>query len=261
MRTRGLTAAQLANVVADYPTYYAALRPVSASITLSDPVFAEVRANYARIQQLYPASYFPPVTLLFGRFSAGGTAGVGGIMISMEFYGADANAPLGELDAVLRDNQRSLREDFPPVVAHEHAHILQFAAGNPGMDGGATLLARALTEGGADFVGELSSGRASLRRKYEAWRPREQEFWTEFRREMHGTDIRRWLYNQANGTVAWPGDLGYFIGYRICELYYARASNKTVALRELIEQRDPDAILRISGYAGGGPLVTPTDRK
>lgn len=260
MRTRSVTAVSIANIVESYPAYYAALRPVSSSITLSDPVFAEVRANYARIQQLYPASFFPPVTLALGRFTTSGATGAAGMVIGMEFYGADAHAPLGELDPFARANQVSLREDFPPLVAHEHAHILQFAAGNPGMDDGATLLARALSEGGADLVGELASGRASYRRKYDAWLPREQEFWTVFAREMHGTDISRWLYNQGNSTVAWPGDLGYFMGYRICAAYYAQASNKAVALRELIAQRDPDAILRISGYAGGGPLVTPSDR-
>ena len=70
-----------------------------------------------------------------------------------------------------------------------------------------TLLARALGEGGADFVGELSSGRATYRRKYAAWQARELEFWTEFKRDMQGTDERRWLYNQGSGTAQWPGDL------------------------------------------------------
>ena len=258
--TRTLTAQSLIDVVYVYRPYYDALRPVSLAITTSDPVFAEVRANYARIQQLYPGAFFPPVTLLFGRFNTGGTTGSAGMLIGMEFYGVDANAPLGGLSAFARDNQFSLRTDFPPLVAHEHAHILQMAAGAPGVTNKATLLAKALSEGGADFVGELSAGRATYRRKYAVWQARELEFWTEFKRDMQGTDERRWLYNQGSATTEWPGDLGYFMGYRIAQAYYAKATDKPTALKDLIAQRNPTSILQGSGYSGSGPFIPTPDR-
>jgi len=258
--SRSITAQSLIDVVYVYRSYYDALRPASLAITTSDPVFAEVRANYARIQQLYPGAFFPPVTLLFGRFNTGGTTGSAGMLIGMEFYGVDANAPVDGLGTFARDNQFSLRHDFPPLVAHEHAHILQMAAGAPGVRNNTTVLARALGEGGADFVGELSSGRATYRRRYAVWQARELEFWTEFKRDMQGTDERRWLYNQGSATATWPGDLGYFMGYRIAQAYYAQATDKKTALRDLIAHRDPSGILLRSGYAGNGPFIPTPDR-
>jgi len=36
---------------------------------------------------------------------------------------------------------------------------------------------------------------------------------------------------------------------RIAGAYYARAADKRAAVRELLELRDPEAILRASGYA------------
>jgi len=260
INVRSITAQSLVDVVYVYRAYYDALRPVSMAITTSDPAFAEVRANYARIKELYSGAFFPPVTLLFGRFNTGGTTGSAGMLIGMEFYGVDANAPVGGLSAFARDNQFSLRNDFPPLVAHEHAHILQIAAGAQGVMDNATLLAKSLSEGGADFVGELSSGRATYRRKYAFWQARELEFWTEFQRDMQGTDKRRWLYNQGSATAEWPGDLGYFIGYRICQAFYAKAADKTMALKELIAQRDAFSILQRSGYAGNGPLIPVPER-
>jgi len=257
---RAISASSLVSVVSAYRAYYDALRPVSRAVTASDPVFDEVRTNYARIQQRYPDAFFPPVTLLFGRFSTAGTTGDAGVVIGMEFYGTDANAPLGELNAFARANQFSLRDDFPPLVAHEHAHILQLAAGAQGGRNGATLLARALFEGGADFVGELSSGRATYRRAFALWQAREPEYWSAFQRDMQGRDISRWLYNQGSATPDWPGDLGYFIGYRIAQAYYARATDSSLALRELIAQRDPAAILQRSRYAGTGPPIPTPDR-
>lgn len=260
IKSRSITAASLVSIVTAYRAYYDALKPVSSAITTNDPVFAEVRANYAHIQQLYAGAFFPPVTLLFGRFSTGGTTSSSGMMIGMEFYGLDANAPLGELNAFARDNQFSLRNDFPPLVAHEHAHILQLAAGSPSVTDKGTLLVRALGEGGADFIGELSSGRATYRRKYATWQAREQEFWTEFSRDMHGTNVSRWLYNQGNATAQWPGDLGYFIGYRIAQAFYAKSTDKAAALRELIAQKNSSDILQRSGYAGNGPFIPTPER-
>ena len=68
---------------------------------------------------------------------------------------------------------------------------------------------------------------------------------------MHGTDISRWLYNQgsANATPTHPGDLGYFIGYRIAEAYYAKQTDKAAALRDIIRITDAEDFLARSGYS------------
>jgi len=39
------------------------------------------------------------------------------------------------------------------------------------------------------------------------------------------------------------------VGYRIAGAYYARATDKRAAVRELLELRDAEAILRASAYA------------
>lgn len=44
----------------------------------------------------------------------------------------------------------------------------------------------------------------------------------------------------------WTG--GYWVGMRIAEAYVARAADNRAAIRELIEFRDPAAILEASGY-------------
>ncbi len=259
-RARAVTAASLARMVTRDRAYFAALAPRLRRLTASDPIFAVVRANYARIERLYPQAIFPPLTLLIGRFSTGGTTGAAGLLIGMEFYGrdaiADASAPLDELHAFARTSQFSLARDFPALVAHEHAHVMQYAAGARAGRRRATLLERALIEGGADFVGELASGRASYADRYVVWQAREAEYWEAFQRAMAGHDIRRWLYNQGDATPEWPGDLGYFMGYRIAQAFYAHAADKTAALRALIAQRDPALLLRRSGYDGHGPAIT-----
>ena len=78
--------------------------------------------------------------------------------------------------------------------------------------------------------------------------PREHDLWGEFKLAMHGTDTSQWLYDQGNETTDRPGDLGYFIGYRIAEAFYERATDKRLALEAIIEVADSDMFLAQSGY-------------
>ena len=104
-------------------------------------------------------------------------------------------------------------------------------------------------EGSADFVGYLVTGGNINGRLRTYALPREPALWAEFKAAMHGTDISRWLYNQGTETADRPGDLGYFIGYRIAEAFYDRTSDKRLALRAIIEVSNSDLFLTQSGYA------------
>lgn len=49
-------------------------------------------------------------------------------------------------------------------------------------------------------------------------------------------------------TKARPQDLGYFIGYRIAESYYRRATDKRQALRDMLLATDYRAFWKSSVY-------------
>ena len=59
-----------------------------------------------------------------------------------------------------------------------------------------------------------------------------------------------WLYN-GMGTPERPGDLGYWVGYRIAKAYYQGAEDKQAALRDIIEVRDAKALVAKSGWYPG----------
>jgi len=212
---------------------------------------ARIRANYATIKSLYPPAVFPPVTLLIGRFSTGGTTSASGMLIGSEFYSTTASTPLDELQQFQHDNVKPV-DSLPLIVAHEHAHILQMNATNGLFSHGSrTLLEQALLEGGADFIGERSSGGNINGRLWAFAIPVEASLWQQFKAAMHGTDVSRWLYNQgtSNATPTHPGDLGYFIGYRIAEAYYAKQADKGAALRDIIGIGNAEDFLARSGYS------------
>jgi hypothetical protein len=249
---RNITATSLVQMVRAYPRYFADIQSTTRRLTGSgEPtILARIRAGYERIESLYPAAIFPPVTFLIGRFSTGGTIRESGILIGTELYGGGPATPTDELPEFQRQVVQPL-DSIPVIVAHEHVHVLQARAQGLLSKPAKTLLDQALLEGSADFVGELVSGS-----NINAWllsyaEPREAALWDEFKREMTGTDISRWLYNRNTGTAERPGDLGYFVGYQITKAYYERAVDKTAALREIVEMRDGATFLAASGYDGG----------
>ena len=237
-------------MVLTYPRYFGATRANMLRLTQPNAVLDRIRENYARLESLYPAAVFPPVTFLVGRFSSGGTVRESGMLIGTEFFAIDDTTPLDELGSFQRANVKPL-DSIVYIVAHEHAHILQAQAGGLGRSANATLLAQSLMEGSADFIGELVSGGHMNSHIYAYGFLHERELWTEFKAAMHGTNVSQWLYNQAAMTGERPGDLGYFIGYRIVQASYNKAADKTAALRAIIEVRDAAAFLAASGYDGG----------
>jgi hypothetical protein len=119
-----------------------------------------------------------------------------------------------------------------------------------------------LAEGVADYLALQVTG-AMPHPDRDAWaRPQEATLWQAFQRDREairgsGNDVnkliasphfRRWFANCGSAPQGWPCEAGYWIGMRIAEAYVARASDKRAAMRELIEFRDPAAILEASGY-------------
>ena len=250
IQSRTITATSLVQMVTAYPRYFASIRASNLAFATDSSLARRIRANFSTIKSLYPASVFPSVTLVIGRFSTGGTTSANGMLIGSEFYSMTADTPLDELGAFQRTNVKSA-DSLPIIVSHEHAHILQSRANGIFAHSNKNLLEQSLLEGGADFIGERSSGGNINAWLFPIALPMEASLWADFKNEMHGTDVTRWLYNQGTPTATplRPGDLGYFIGYRIAQAYYMKATDKVAALRDIIEVRDADAFLAASGYA------------
>jgi hypothetical protein len=72
----------------------------------------------------------------------------------------------------------------------------------------------------------------------------EKEIETAFVSDEDKTELSKWL---NNGTPEKPGDLGYWVGYRIVKSYYQHATDKRRAFRSILEMTDPKVFLAKSG--------------
>jgi hypothetical protein len=185
-----------------------------------------------RFQELHPPATTPNVTFVIGRNNSGGTATGAGIILGLEVI-CRAQSP----------SARAIPDRLDSLIAHEAAHASQ-----PMQQAGGTLLEVALHEGVAELVAELVTGDI-LNDHLKAWtRGHEVRIEQDFRADMNGTDIRKWIYNGI-GTPEQPGDLAYWVGYRISRAYYERAADKRAALARLLSERDPAGILADSGWS------------
>lgn len=202
-------------------------------------VKARLAGAFRKLAELDPEATFPPVTILVGRNNSGGATGKSGVLIGLE--------------VVCRASwlQPDLSERLYHLIAHEYGHVEQFPHGGEEATPD-TVLKQSLVEGGAELVAELISGQVSNVHLRSWTRGRERKIDEQFLAEQDSTDLSHWLYNGA-GTPEKPGDLGYWVGYRIAKAYYLKAPDKRRALEALLELKDPKAILADSGWTPGDP--------
>lgn len=194
-----------------------------------------LRASLRKLVELYPEARLPTVTIAVGRGKPVGTASAGtGVQIGLE--------ALCATDWLNPD----LEDRFVHVIAHEYVHVQQVPAFVETEQ--ATVLESALMEGAAEFVGELISGEVAYLHLKQNTKGQELAIETKFQADMDKRDLSDWIYNSKPGN---PGDLGYWVGYRIVKSYYQNASDKRQALHDIIGLQDARAFLARSGWRPG----------
>jgi hypothetical protein len=221
------------------PNFYRAIRPNTLRIATMAP---QIRAGFAKLKALYPAARFPNVYFVIGRWNSGGTISDNGMLVSADMQCRTPNVPLDELSLWERNGFKSLA-DLPYLVAHEHIHYIQKRSN----DG--SLLKGAVNEGMADFLAELTAGQQPNARLQPYGLAHEKEIWTNFTKEMAGTNWDNWIANSEQETADKPADLGYFVGYRICQSYYQEMADKQQAVHDILNISDYPAFLAKSRYA------------
>lgn len=237
MVMRRITPEKLAAALRAKPQVFEDARGCAAKLP---NIRARLVAATDRLAEIYPAAKFPPITIAIGRATSAGTANAKGVYIGLESLCA------------ARFIEAADEDRFVHIIAHEYVHVQQPLAQVE--DREESVLRAALTEGAAEFIAEQMTGSVAYPRLHQWAKGREKELETAFLTEKDEKAIgSRWLYNQQ-GAGGWPGDLGYWVGYRVAKAYYEGASDKAKAIRDIIEMDDPAAFLAASGWMPGMTL-------
>lgn len=211
----------------------------------------EIDSVFKSFNAIYPEFIAPKVCILIGTFSIGGNATDEWILLGGEYVSYDSSFELSEFAT---DDKKSwehfIMSNFLTfknakislIIAHETTHFLQ--KNNPSHN----VLEKCIYEGVAEFVSEKMSGE-KVKAEYTLYGDEhEQEVLTEFLKDKNNKDISKWLYEGSQSNSR-PKDLGYYVGYKICESYYLNQADSVKAIKDMISISDYNGFFEKSGYA------------
>ncbi len=248
MARKNYTPKSYIDAINNYPKFWNSVR----QNTYRASEFAEaIEAEIAQLKQLYPD--LKPSTIYFtiGALLSGGTTLDDMVLIGSEIALADSTAVTEELPDWFRANLRTHFdsnpiEDVVLLNVHECVHTQQ----RP--QGGYDLLSQCLYEGVAEFVSVVATGKPSVAPCIAFGQANEARVKARFTKEIFSPNYNDWLYNNFDNEFE-IRDLGYYVGYAICEAYYEKASDKQAAIKALIEidygsSKAVERIVEASGY-------------
>ncbi|MFC4292086.1 DUF2268 domain-containing putative Zn-dependent protease [Sphingorhabdus arenilitoris] len=232
---RDVSGERIAQAIKARPELYKKARECAQALPAAKQ---RLKGALEKLFDLYPEARAPAVTIAVGR---GRPVGIGypdtGVQISLEaLCAADFLNP-------------DVEDRFVYVIAHEYIHVQQSPELSMSVDGESpTVLDVSLSEGIAEFVGELISGDVAYGSLRGNTAGQELEIETAFLANKDSTDLSDWVYNASSEK---PGDLGYWVGYRIAKAHYQNARDKSQAVTDMLEMTDPSAFLAASGWEPG----------
>jgi hypothetical protein len=230
MEVREYTPKDYLDAIKDYPLFWASVR----QNTLNTKDFIkEIEAEIAKFKVIYPEMRPAKMYFTIGAMMTGGTTLDSMVLIGSEIALTDNKTVYSEFPDDFREGRKRYFASNPinDVVllnVHEYVHTQQKRAMN-------NLLSYCIREGVAEFVSVKSSGKPSATPAIAFGKQHENRVKKKFEEEMFSMTRRAyWLWSDVKNEFD-VRDLGYYIGYALCERHYEKAKDKKVAIKEMIE--------------------------
>ena len=230
MDVRDYTPRSYLRAINQYPLFWQSVR---ANTRKAAGFAQEIEAGVAKLKQLYPP--LKPATVYFtiGALRSGGTTQNGNVLIGSEIALADQTTVTKEFPPEMAESRRRYFATNPirDVVllnVHEYVHTQQ----KPLVQ---NLLSQALYEGVAEFVSVTATGQPSALPAVAFGQAHAAAVLARFEYDLFRVNkTPHWLWSDSPNTFQ-VRDLGYYVGYAICERHYAAAADKKLAIKEMIE--------------------------
>lgn len=200
------------------------------------------KKSFIKLKKIYPDAIFPPIYFLIGKLNSAGTVSSDGLILAIDQACLSDKADTTELSNWEKRNI-SIFNNLPHTVAHELIHYQQNSLASD-----TTLLAASIKEGMADFIGEVISGKTANERLLIYGQGKEKSIWNDFKKEMYLNRGYNWIANSEQETADKPADLGYWVGYKICQAYYEQEKNKKKAIYDMLHIQNYEAFLKQSNF-------------
>lgn len=247
MQARNYSPQEYLHAINHYPKFWASIRP---NMQLADKLSGELQGGIEKFREIYPDLKPAKIYFTVGVFRTGGTTIDSTVMIGSEISLADSSTVTSEFP----ENLAHLKTHFATnpnkhlvfLNVHEYVHTQQ----NPRVF---NILSLTLYEGVAEFVAHKALGIPSPIPQIEFGKTHAQRIREVYETEMfYNNLLYKWLDGSAPNEFDMR-DLGYYVGYQICENYYEQAADKAQAIKTMIEldytdEAAVDDFITKSGY-------------
>jgi uncharacterized protein YjaZ len=226
MKVRRYTAKEYLNAIEKYPLFWQSIRENTKKTSENQ---ATISDNIEKLRKIYPT--LKPSTIYFavGVFRTNGTIDDQKVLIGTEMALADDATKIKELPEGLHFFYQNFHplKNIALLCTHEYVHTQQ----QEPLD---NLLCNSLYEGVAEFISCLATQKPSSTPSFTFGKQNEALVKKRFEEDLFLRDrMYNWIWG-INRNELKERDLGYYVGYRICEEYYNQAKNKEKAINELI---------------------------
>lgn len=228
-QARNYTPEDYINVINSYPKFWKSIREKTLQVS---NVGAELELGIEKLKAIYPELKPAKIYFTIGAFRTGGTTIDSLVLIGSEISLADSSTETSEFP----ENFSYLKSHFATnpkkhlvfLNVHEYVHTQQ----NPRVF---NILSLTLYEGVAEFVASKALDKASPNPQIAFGKENAKRIREVFETEMfYPNNLYKWLDGNAPNEFGMR-DLGYYVGYQICENYYNQADDKSNAIKTMIE--------------------------
>ncbi|MBL7921981.1 MAG: Ig-like domain-containing protein [Bacteroidia bacterium] len=209
------------------PKFWNSIRPNTLKVK---SLYPDISTNIKKLKEAYPDLKPSIIYFTIGAFRAGGTIQGNKVLIGSELSLADKTTVIDELPGwrqTFYKTQHPIKE-LPLLCTHEYIHTQQKEMVE-------NLLSMCLYEGVAEFISCKVTNTKSDAPAIEFGKANQKIVVDKFVTDLFIiTNNYNWLWGENKNELK-VRDLGYYIGYEICERYYNLSKDKAKAIKELIE--------------------------
>lgn len=216
------------NMINNFPQF---LSSIKSNTYKAEKLSAQLDHGIEKLKAIYPELKPAKIYFTIGAMRSGGTTMDSMVLIGSELAMMDAQTDISEFKGGMKDwaeNYISTKplDNIVLLNVHEYVHTQQKPIPN-------SILHQCLYEGVAEFVSTKALGTPSTSPAI-AYGKNNMEVKKAFENEMFFEQTYKWLWSNFKNQFG-VRDLGYYIGYAICELHYENALDKKQAIKEMIE--------------------------
>ena len=227
IEVRNYTKKEFIDWITKYPKFWNSLRPNTLKVK---SLYPKINLNIQNLKKAYPDLKPSIIYFSIGAFRTNGTVQSNRVLVGSELSLADKNTHIDELPdwrQIYYKAQNPL-DEVSLLCTHEYIHTQQKELVE-------NLISMCLYEGVAEFISCKVTGIKSYAPAIKFGKTNQKIVISKFVSDLFlMTNNNNWMWSENRNNLK-IRDLGYYIGYEICERYYDLSKDKTKAIKELIE--------------------------